>query len=404
MVFYLFSVLAFGGVMFVGAYSNIKHELTDCGSHLRIASAYFSVDNNCLRFMMTSTHRLVPKLGEEDHDLRCSVNGTMGSFVQTIKHDSHCSLCFTDEEQILQYTKIENISLRLSSIIDNNETRNCNLNAFRLEHSPKISSYLVGVTQVRNPVRLNEWIDYHTKDLFDHIYIYNDGSSENFTAEITSKKVTVLDWSHASHLPKRQFMAMQDFIYRFARTSKWVLQFDNDCFFNSEGLRKLLNSPNATNAAQVSIASVWYGACAKPSASTSTSTCFESSLCVVEDTNVSYVCGLTGMSDHPKFYIDWGYSDGGKSRKVRGDLSLAQTNRLKRASGITHCWDVSGTTWFVPTDKYWFAHYKVLPWVEHLNKTNGGTWGSVSNRGGRRGWEKYNKDLCKIHQPYEICV
>ena len=81
---------------------------------------------------------------------------------------------------------------------------------------------------------LQEWIDWHLAQGFDHIYIYDNGTEEKVTEVVVGysaeikEKITVVDWSeHHNHI---QQDAYNHFMEHFRTDTRWGLFIDSDEF------------------------------------------------------------------------------------------------------------------------------------------------------------------------------
>jgi hypothetical protein len=118
---------------------------------------------------------------------------------------------------------------------------------------------VVGI--VRNEARyLPEWVAFHLLSGADHMYIYDNDSSDNtkfaLSRFISEGFVTVIDWKHSWFVAGKldaQHAAYADAIIRFGQEWRWMAFLDADEFLFAVGegggnlshLRTLLESLNA---------------------------------------------------------------------------------------------------------------------------------------------------------------
>ena len=77
---------------------------------------------------------------------------------------------------------------------------------------------------------LAEWIEYHRIIGVDHVYAYDDSSTDNFydilQPYIKNGYVTLVKWSK----PHSQFLAYEDCYHRFREETSWMMFLDTDEF------------------------------------------------------------------------------------------------------------------------------------------------------------------------------
>lgn len=211
--------------------------------------------------------------------------------------------------------------------------------------------------------------------------MYDDASTDNLSMVlrpyIQGNLVTHVNWTGMYHQRKRQFMAIQDFTVRFAPLAKFVLQFDDDCFFFASDpktnktlpdLRRTLRTVASTcpECGQLRIDSHWFGACRDGA---------NSQPQPVRQRNDLVTQTFTWRVDEPPFDYKTLYRTG-KKRQMHRYLSIARVSKLQRSSGITHYWIVSGRTLHVSMDVLRFHHYKMPALDDAMRKSEYGGWGS----------------------------
>lgn len=100
----------------------------------------------------------------------------------------------------------------------------------RPTYNKKYNIVICGIFKNESPY-LDEWITYHLMLGFDHIYLYNNNSSDNYLAVIEKYikkgKVTLIDWP----FPQGQISAYKHFYDNFYQQSQWVTFLDIDEFY-----------------------------------------------------------------------------------------------------------------------------------------------------------------------------
>ena len=93
---------------------------------------------------------------------------------------------------------------------------------------------------------LQEWLDWHLGLGFEHVYIYDNGTTEkvqdiiNLYSEEIREKITVIDWSgHHTHI---QQDAYNHFLENYKQDVRWGLFIDSDDFLRfTEGVTTKVN-------------------------------------------------------------------------------------------------------------------------------------------------------------------
>ena len=293
---------------------------------------------------------------------------------------------------------------------------------------------LIGMTMVRNPVYLREWIQYHLGH-FGHLVVYDDGSDVTDVTSLVSDflaagRATLVDWSHAAPHGSRQPAAIQDFALRFARAAEWAAYLDDDSFFPPAGPRgrpllDLLDAHARAGVAQVIVPGAWFGACATRAAADalnlSVAQCFSAAggragggsgragggrgrprdmLCPVLDARGCPLHELfAGRLDpvaaaarvpaiHP-------------TRRFTTTFALVRTRGAPFAAGnIPHKWALlphprQGRTVTTDPRTYHYRHLKLLDYARHQRKAANGSWTMMRGRAGLGAWLEMNRGLCR---------
>jgi hypothetical protein len=256
------------------------------------------------------------------------------------------------------------------------------------------------VTQVRNAaLQMREWLVYHFSVGFDHIYVYDDESSDHLIDVlepfIRGGLVTYTNWSSAvpgvSH-PSRQFMAIQHWIDNHAEEAQYVFQMDEDCFqvvfrnattFTLEPdirpyYRKLFGDGTVS---QVQTTGLWFGpgnATEQPPLMT---------------LGFFWRLKAAGM-------VDWSPVQASRTSPIQAYLPVARSSRVVRSAGITHIYTTGGrgTLSSIPPTEATHFHYKVQSLEEHRRKVGaGGAWGTID--GGDDLWHRANSYITQVKDP-----
>ena len=313
---------------------------------------------------------------------KCMMNGQIGSFLKTEKHYSHCSIPLGGPLRPREPHKAWSFAGSLNLTVLANETVPvCTLTLQRHQkQSPRPHRHAVSaLTTVQNSdTYFREWINYLFCTGWSHVYVYDDASDGPMKALLhdleLSGFITYVDWSHSHAHPGRQFMAMQDFLLRFRHETDVIAQMDDDCYYvavNDNGqlipdvgahVALHFKEHDADNLCQIRAGSFWFGhggvrERTKPLALS------------------SFMRSNTSLSDGT---IAWKASSTAEERALDSTLSLARTDHIRGASGMTHRWDMDSckTKPMTPSTSLYFHHYKVKPWLEKkLQTKKSGSWG-----------------------------
>jgi len=246
---------------------------------------------------------------------------------------------------------------------------------------------LVALSEFRNSQdTLREWITYHAMIGFNHFFLYNDASNdaslEVLIDFVKQGYVTVKDWSQFRDDPMRQFLAMEDFLFRYSKTAKIVAQFDDDCFYvarkngtpSSAELKPMLRLFfEDRKVSQLEVWSHFFGASGlreKPS----TPTPF----------------AFFRRSQHVGRFVPWPNFATGKNVTIAAFLAFARSEDIIQGNGMTHNWQVRGRTANVAMTNLSWNHYKVKTLSEYMKRDRtGGAWGGSS------GWAASSLDHWK---------
>lgn len=102
--------------------------------------------------------------------------------------------------------------------------------------------YVAAVLLIKNENKyLEEWLDWHIEQGFEHIYIYDNGKRERVEEIVNThpdkEKITVIDWS--GEYANIQEDAYNHFLSNYRKEVKWVLFIDSDEFFRIEAEKSL---------------------------------------------------------------------------------------------------------------------------------------------------------------------
>lgn len=255
---------------------------------------------------------------------------------------------------------------------------------FRCEWTNKVHlDGVVALMQVRNTQNLGHWVDFHMNQqpiLISHLVVYDDCSALS-----PSRFLTNAGSSYLFRLPNfcdhgsRQFVAMQDFLFRFE--VEWVLQLDDDCFFNNSDI--LLSSLKDESISKLHVASAFYGACVDSDdirLRGNLSQCFllpNNGCALLQDIPNQELYSLLGArSSQPGFLLPWSVRV--ENLKIRGDLCFARGSAIQAGVGVTHDWVTRGKQSRLNETQYHFKHMKLPPLSTYLaHVKDGGLWGST---------------------------
>jgi hypothetical protein len=379
----------------------------NCSKNFFIASAYFTLEHDAVRVEISSAHRAW--LSDTPYvQPVCRIQNMSRSLI-TKKHYSYC----------LPFPLFPDMHDELKITIEDQGAVQCSFPVHRLIRTPSRFT-LMAMTVVRNPLNLREWIQYHLGQGFQHLVIYDDSSTMVHVSSlvsdfVSSRNVTVVDWSHAGFHRSRQFTAMQDFALRFAAASEWVVNFDDDCFFSKTGpknttLKHLLDSSLREGFAQVRVAGAWYGACVSKEVAGKLKLRVDK--CFYATTSRMMLCPVLDARGCPQHALFSGRvnSIGGHAfvpaihpkRKFQTTFSFVHTGEPFMASETAHGWDqLSPTGKLKQLDPrvYHYRHLKVLDYARHIRKATNSSWDMLKGQSSKQHWLRVNRDLCKVHAP-----
>jgi hypothetical protein len=298
--------------------------------------------------------------------IRCSLSSQMGGYLETYKHYSSCSIPYK--------AKVDTRELVID-IIDVDSSSICKIKVLRLVKRQLPYRYtLSALTTVQNSASyFREWFNFGFCTGWSHFYVYDDVSNEDMQEVLSSLRgsghLTYTNWSHVGDHGSRQFMAMQDFLIRFRHETLYVSQMDDDCYFLAQqpstnfakAVQNYFQVSDQAQTCQIQASSYWFGHGWTKS---------RSEPMVLS----SFLRADTSLSSKTVRWPD----EKGQYRDVDATLSIARTDDIFAASGITHKWDMKGcqTMPVNPPDALYFAHYKMKPWFEKAVSPIGkGSWG-----------------------------
>jgi len=230
------------------------------------------------------------------------------------------------------------------------------------------------------------------------LVVYDDCSNEPIEAQM--KSLTFNYFVEA--LPNfckhdsRQFVAMQDFLFRYE--PEWVIQMDDDCFFDkNKALEEALSNDSIE---KILVSSAFYGTCSNCSVAhiSNRSHMLKNGLCALKGRNAGEsISSLLGARQSaPDTLLAWTLSD--PKLKIRGDLHFARGRSIIAGMGQTHDWLSDGGVFELDKRVYHFKHIKLFPLDEYLNKVKGDSlWGSIKPFDDPiKHWERIANYVCQV--------
>ena len=363
---------------------------TTCGGLHVVTSYCIGTEHHKVEVKLATAHvAWVSDTPFEKDEAWCVGAGQAGTFLETTHHKSRCVVPAVVNNTVSIFSR---------------DGIQCSFQC--TWKSPRALPGITVLTQMRNPTNIEEWIRHHfepTVSLMNNLVIYDDCSSEPILAQVESANI-----NHTYFIEKlpdfcehksRQFVAMQDFLYRF--DPEWVIQMDNDCYFDkNEELEKALSNDSID---KIIVSSAFYGAClscsdARISAEiTLKSHKLEGGLCALKrrEPGESILSLLGARQSPPDVLLDWNLT--GQHKRIRGDLRFARGRSIIAGMGQTHDWLSVGDVFEIDKDVYHFKHVKLFPLQEYLEKCKADAyWESVKPIGDPVSyWERIANYVCK---------
>jgi len=182
-----------------------------------------------------------------------------------------------------------------------------------------------------------------------HFFIYDDDSTDGTDIELQGYIdigiVTMVKFI-AHHVRSRQFLCMEDFLFRFSHLTQYIMQADVDCFLlllnrqnqASYDLRESINEIFSTNPkmGQLQVKSGVFSAGE-----------YEE---IPELITQQYICRARDIQERFMY----------RGRSIDGTLSIAKIPAISGCQQGTHSWRLNSVWMTSQTEKILFAHYKVL--------------------------------------------
>ena len=270
--------------------------------------------------------------------------------------------------------------------------------------APQKLSGVTVLTQVRNSANLKEWSTYHLgseSSFMNNLVVYDDCSNEPVEKQFSSAKLNIF----VERLPdfcaheSRQFVAMQDFLFKFE--AEWVLQMDDDCYF--ERSEPLLAALSDESVSKVVVSSAFYGACFSCSAPGLSRDLLSrvlelpNGMCALRERRPgeSLPSFLGARQLPPATRLPWTLVD--ESQFIRGDLCFARGSSIVAGIGQTHDWVTSGQTTELHAASFHFKHVKLPPLKEYIAMVHADSmWGSIKPQSEVTSyWERLANYVCQ---------